>query len=411
MNLLYVIAMYGPNYLGNLIHREIGHEFQKRGHSFSVFALAAERERRGQESDTREENIPVHRAIAAGRLGENALNALGKPFLHYDRFAAGWWHLRRYLAQHPELDLILAEGAYPFGALAALAAPRRPKLVVSVAGGDFIASQAANYGYGRFRTARWLMRRAFQRAAAVRVTTPLVRDHILRLGARPEQIALIPRNIASYCYPPVDQPLAEFRAAARRRLNTRYGLGNAHLVVAVGRLLPIKGFDKLVRAAPDLLQAAGDTCVMLIGPNRVDSRLGDYQVYLQKLGDELRVREHLIFAGAVPHPEMRDYLAAADVVAAPSVLEGMNKVVVEAAAVGTPSVVTRTAGIADLMETLQIGAIVDDPSPEALAQALVTLLLDSAQRAAMGARGVEFAQQFTSERIGAQLIELCERVL
>src|SRR5919199_3416861 len=101
MNLLYLIAMYGPNYLGNLIHREIGHEFQKRGHSFWVFALAARREVPDGKVETREENIPVHRAIAAGQWHDDALNALGKPLFHYDRFASGWRHLQHYLGQHP----------------------------------------------------------------------------------------------------------------------------------------------------------------------------------------------------------------------------------------------------------------------------------------------------------------------
>ncbi len=39
MRILYVIAMYGPEYLGNLIHRELGQELMRRGHTFEVLAL------------------------------------------------------------------------------------------------------------------------------------------------------------------------------------------------------------------------------------------------------------------------------------------------------------------------------------------------------------------------------------
>lgn len=410
MNLVYLIAMYGPQYLGNLIHRELGHEFQRRGHAFRVFALSSAQERGVHPADTLEENIPVHRALTAGNLAPDGVNALVKPFLHYDRFGMGWWTLRRYLARHPEIELVLAEGAYPFGAMAALASSG-PKLVITVAGGDFIDSRATNYGYGRFRTARQLMRLGFQRASAVRVTTPLVQERVLALGAPADKIARIPRNIASYCFPPPDTSLETFRREKRAALVARHNLPNAHILVAVGRLLPIKGFDTLLRALPAIEASAGDTRLLLIGPNRIDPQNGDYQKYLAQLAGECGVADKVIFTGAVPHPDMRAVLAAADVIAVPSVLEGMNKVAVEGAAVGTPSVVTRTSGIADLMSGAGIGEIVEPQNAEQLAACLSDLLNHPARRAELGSRGLAWAQQFSLPVVGAQLIELCERVL
>lgn len=409
MRILYVIAMYGPEYLGNLIHRELGHEFLKHGHTFEVFSLSAAREMQGRAADSVEEDIRVHRAVAAGRAAPDALNALAKPFLHYDRFGAGWLALARYLRQRPRYDVILAEGAYPFGAMCALAGASS-NLLVTVAGGDFIDSRATSYGYGRFRTARALMRYAFQRAAAVRATTPLVKARALDLDAPPERVTLIPRNIAAYCYPPQDVPLTEFRSQARELLREKYAPGDAHIVAAVGRLLPIKGFDTLLRALPALVETAGDTRVLLVGPNRVDPKLGDYQAYLTRLARDLNVEQYVTFTGAVEHPEMRALLAAADVIAVPSVLEGMNKVAVEGAAVGTPSVVTRTAGIADLLRDARAGEIVAENSPAALAEGLTRVLCDPAPRQDYAAHGLEFAAQFSSARVGAALVELCEKI-
>lgn len=416
MNILYLIAMYGPQYLGNLIHREIGEEFVRRGHTFQVFTLASAREHVDIASQRAGDGIEVHRALAAGRALPDALNALTKPLLHYDRFGAGWWYLSRFLAQHRDLDLILAESAYPFGAMAALAAygwrkpPRAPRLLITVAGGDFIASRATCYGYGRFRTARALTRYAFRNADAVRVTTPLVREHVLALGATPEQIALVPRNIAAYCFPPGDVPLEAYRARARAELRARLGLGDAHLIAAVGRLLPIKGFDKLLDALPNVIREAGDTRLLLIGPNRVDSQFGDYQAHLQQLAHGRGIAARVLFTGAVPHEQMRDYLAAVDVIAVPSVLEGMNKVAVEAAAVGTPAAVTRTAGIADWVAETRSGLVVEEGSPDALAGGLIQLLCNESLRAEMGARGVIAARAFSSSVVGERLIELCEKI-
>lgn len=404
--------MYGAEHLGNLIHRELAHEFQRAGHTVQVFAFAGVRERRGLPADSVEQGVAVHRALTAGQFTSNAVNALVKPLVQYDRFGMGWWKLRSYLRAHPETDLILAEGAYPFGAMAALASDaRRPKLVITVAGGDFIDSRAAGYGYGRFRTARALMRRAFRHAAAIRVTTPLVEQRVLALGALPEKIAPVARNIAAYCFPRSDVPLDRFRAEKRHALVSRHTLQNAHILVAVGRLLPIKGFDTLLRALPEIEQRAGDTRLLLVGPNRIDPQYGNYLKYLEQLAIECGVRDKVIFTGSVPHQDMRDLLAGGDLIAVPSVLEGMNKIAVEGAAVGTPSVVTHSAGIADLIAQADAGEVVEPNNIPALASRIAELLNDPARRAALGARGVTWAQQFSSRVVGAQLIEVCERAL
>lgn len=410
MNVLYVIAKYGEDHSGNLIHRELGHEFQRHGHSFRVFAFASARELKGRTSETLEENIRVQRAVVAGTFFSDAVNALTKPLLQYDRFVTGTQALGKFLAQNPPFDVVLVEGAYPFGAMFTFAAPRATKMIVTVAGGDFIDSRATNYGYGRFRIARALMRRAFQRAAAVRVTTVLVRERAMQLGAREDQLALIPRNIASYCFPPNDISLDSFRATAHQTLAERYGVGHARTIAAVGRLLPIKGFDVLLRAMPEILKRCGDVRLLVVGPNRADATVGDYQKYLETLAQELGVREKLVLVGDVPHPEMRALLAGVDVVAIPSILEGMNKVAVEAAAVGTPGVVTRTAGIADLLAEADAGIVVPENSSEALAEGLARLLSAPELYEQFGARGPAFAQQFSSQQIALDLVALCERV-
>lgn len=405
MRLLYVIAMYGPEYLGNLIHRELGQYLLAHGHSFDVFSLTSAREQAGRSSDTVEEGLQVHRAVAAGTALTSALNAAARPFFHYDRFGAGWAALARYLTRRPRYDVVMAEGAFPFGAMCALAGIA-PNLVVTAAGGDFIDSPTTRYGYGRFRTARVLMRFTFQRAAVVRVTTPLVRERVIALGAPPARLALVPRNIASYCYPPPGVSLAEFRAISRRALDTAQPTMGAQIIAAVGRLLPIKGFDTLIRALPAVNARAGDTRLVLIGPNRADTTLGDYRAHLTNLARELGVADRVIFTGAVPHPDVRGLLAAADVIAVPSVLEGMNKVAVEGAAVGTPAVVTRTAGVAELLSAAGAGEVVEENSPTALADGLIRVLCDPALRARCAANGVSFAQQFSTPRVGQQLLEL-----
>lgn len=411
MKLLYALAAYGDQELANIVHREVGEIFLARGHQFSVFALASSRQIGARSRDTIEDNIPVHRAVAAGRVPDDLTNRATRPFFQYDRFATGVVRFRSYLSHHPAPDVIYAEGVYPFGAMisASVRGPQ-PRILITVAGGDFIASSSAEYGYGRFRVARALMHYAFRRSAAVRVTTPLARDRAIALGALPDKITIIPRNIANYCFPPEGQDIQSYRQDMRSLIAARLGTANAHLIMAAGRLLPIKGFDNLIRALPDVVESAGDTKLLLMGPNRFTSRFGDYQVYLTRLAAECGVADRVMFIGTVPHPEVRSYLAAADIIAVPSVMEGMNKIAVEAAAVGTPSLVTRTSGISDLMAAAHVGEIVEPDDVQALAARLGERLRrpdasDTRQRE------LEWARQFTSTVVGNQLVDLCESIL
>jgi glycosyltransferase involved in cell wall biosynthesis len=411
MNLLYLIAMYGPQYLASVVHRDLGHQFQARGHTFSVFTLASQKDLGSRVSSTVEENIPVHRAAAAGSLDLEILNAATTPLFKYSRFAAGLAAYARYTRSHPEIDLVLAEGAYPFGAIAALGSLVSHKpFVITVAGGDFIASREAQYGYGRFVIGRELTRWALSRASAIRVTTLLVRENAIRLAGASDKISLVPRNLANYSYLEPGTPPEEFREAARQALRTRYSLGEGPLLLCAGRLLPIKGFDDAIRAVKLIRASFPGVHLLVVGPDRVADG-GSYQSELHTLAAQLEVGTAVTFAGTIPHEDIRTVLAGADLLLVPSLLEGMNRTVLEAAAVATPAIVSRTAGISDSATRAGSAVMIEPRSPSELASVACNLLMEGERRAAMGRSGLIFAQRFTSERIGAELIELCDWAL
>jgi glycosyltransferase involved in cell wall biosynthesis len=147
--------------------------------------------------------------------------------------------------------------------------------------------------------------------------------------------------------------------------------------------------------------------LVLVGPNRRDSRLGDYRKHLEDLAARLGMSERVSFVGAVPLGDVRDFLAAADVVAIPSIEEGGNKVLLEAAAVGSPFVSTRTAGNAELARAWRCGLIVEPRSPAALAAALVEVIARPGEARAMGERGRAFAEEFRAARVAERIVGLC----
>jgi glycosyltransferase involved in cell wall biosynthesis len=152
----------------------------------------------------------------------------------------------------------------------------------------------------------------------------------------------------------------EDRAAARRRL----GLSRP-TVVAVGRLVPIKGFDVLLDAVGDLAE------VVLIGTGSEGESL---RRQARRLGVSLRL------PGVVPRAELPAWLAAADVYVQPSRVlpsgrtEGLPTATLEALAVGLPVVAARCGGLAELDEPEGRVRFFEPGDAASLRGALLTIL-------------------------------------
>src|SRR5262249_26633181 len=159
----------------------------------------------------------------------------------YDYFANAVRAYRAYLRAHPEVDVVHIESVYPMGAVAALAGDPRP-FIPTIRGGDLIDGAAIGYGFARFRFVRLLILHTFARPAPVRAVSPGGREMALRFGCPPERIVVVPRNLRDD-YFVADVPA--FRATRRALIEERHSLAGRAIMLAAGRLLPVKGFDDL----------------------------------------------------------------------------------------------------------------------------------------------------------------------
>jgi glycosyltransferase involved in cell wall biosynthesis len=125
------------------------------------------------------------------------------------------------------------------------------------------------------------------------------------------------------------------------------------LVVAVGRLVPVKRFDALLRALAEVKVDHPDLEAVIIGEGYVRRAL-------EALRDELGATEWLRLPGRVGDDELVDYYRRAWVVASSSQREGWGMTLTEAAACGTPAVATDIAGHADAVVDGESGLLVDD---------------------------------------------------
>jgi glycosyltransferase involved in cell wall biosynthesis len=187
--------------------------------------------------------------------------------------------------------------------------------------------------------------------------------------------------------------LSRFRPADRRRqAQARDRLGvpaGAPLAVCVGRLTRQKGQDILLDAWPAVVRRCPAARLALVGD-------GDLQ---------LAPRPGVIFAGAVD--DVRDWLAAADVVVLPSRWEGLSLSVLEALAVGRPVVVSDIPGLAEAVAP-GTGRAVSPGDPAALADALAERLGDLARARTEGEaaarHALRFDQRLTFQELAAHTL-------
>lgn len=121
-------------------------------------------------------------------------------------------------------------------------------------------------------------------------------------------------------------------------------------IIAIGSLLEVKGFDRLIRVAGMLKKDGFSFCVQIVGR-------GEKEKELKCLTHELKVEEEVRFLGfqANPYP----YLKESDLFVSTSVSEGLPLVICEALVLGIPVVATETAGAIELLGNGEYGLLTE----------------------------------------------------
>ena len=279
-------------------------------------------------------------------------------------------------------DVVHLHWVLPTGAIA-LAVPKSIPVVVSVHGAD------AKFMRGRFRP---LARRVLARADALIAASSNVLDIVAEVhpGARTKS-RVIPHGADSRLFEGVD------------RLSARETLGIAQdrrVVLGVGRLVGKKGFSVLLEAMSSIVDPSVELVIVGDGPDR--------QRLTSAAGDRVR------FPGQASRLEVATWMAAADVVAVPSVeiagdIDSGPVVLIEAMAAGRAVVATPVGMAPDVIEDDVNGFMVKSTHPSELAAAITTAL-DSSQRLGEGARR-KFEEMGDWSRVAADLVDVYEAAI
>jgi glycosyltransferase involved in cell wall biosynthesis len=181
-------------------------------------------------------------------------------------------------------------------------------------------------------------------------------------------------------------------------------LSTPPVIIAVGRLIPKKGFSDLIRTCALLAERGKSFRCEIVGEGSLEDEL------CRQIG-ELRLQNSVALTGATPQAQLRRLLAAANVFVLPSVVDpegGMDNlptVIMEAMATGLPVVSTNVAGIPEMVIENETGFLVRPGDIVAMANAIQSVISDLSLAAKLGQCGYERARGLFS--IEKNVSELC----
>jgi len=414
MRVLYFTGAYRPDSMVSHTHGDLVAAIRARGVDAEMLTLAPRDQTAAVVTrlDSHGTTVTYLRPGSGPEVGERARRFYSARRWHYAPFLTAVRALKRYLtpAVLARYEVIQIGMAFPHATVFrhALAGRAHPPVIVTITGGDIATGEAAEYGYGRTAAMRREIAATLQWATLVQANSPQSARVVASFGCPEARIAIQPPQSPVAPVPPA--AVAAFRAAARARLVASGALPTGRVLIGLGRMVPIKGYDAVIRALPAIRAACGnDVSAHFIGPTR-DAAATAYAQSLTDLAASLGMGEHVTVRGQIAAADVPAYLAAADLVLVPSLYDGLNKTGIEAGSVGTPVVISAAAGLADYVREYDAGIIVPPCAPDALAAAITTLLSDAQAWAKAGIGAHAMAETFTLDRTADGVIRLYERV-
>lgn len=199
-------------------------------------------------------------------------------------------------------------------------------------------------------------------------------DELARLGEEADkdsEFKVIPNGVETERFKPIE-----------RRQNPKVK------ILFIGRLIPRKGFHKVVEALPKVRQLTKNPFeVEVVGT-------GSAREELDKLAEELKVSDLIHYTGTVPYEKLHESYQYADIFVLTSFSEGMPSVILEAEGAGLPIVASDVGGNNEIVKEGENGYLMQVNDTDKLAEDLARLIDDADLRARMGQKSLEIAQQY-----------------
>jgi glycosyltransferase involved in cell wall biosynthesis len=230
---------------------------------------------------------------------------------------------------------------------------------------------------------RWVVRTVLESATRVIVLSPTWKAFVDGFAPR-AKVTVLP----NYVKVPGVSP------TARRSMDA----GNLVKILFLGAVGRRKGVYPLIEAFAKARAVLPCPVSLQIG--------GDGEIaQCRALAERLQVASNVEFLGWVGAAERDTLLKDADIFVLPSLNEGLPMSLLEAMAAGLPVISTRVGGIPDLVTDGENGLLVDAGDVDALADAIVRMTTNAAERRAIAERGYVHVAKFYSEDVVVPRLE------
>jgi glycosyltransferase involved in cell wall biosynthesis len=366
MNILQLISSAG-NYGAENVVVTLARELQAQGHNVLVGVFENMHTPNLDVAQRAEQlGVPVKIIRCAGRFDWSAVRQIEQAI------------------REGGFELVHSHG-YKSNLYAYLAARRAHVATVSSCHGWFDERFPTNL-YGMLD--RFMLRKF---SAVVAISEPIAKQ-LRAKGVAAEKISIIENGI----------DFSPFQSAAPS-LRTASGLAANILIGLVGRLAEQKGHMFLLQAAPEIFKAYPDARIVFLGT-------GPLEQALHEEAKTLGVAERVVFAGHVK--DMPGVYASLDVLAMPSLDEGLPIALLEAMASARAIVVTAVGEIPSVVRDRQNALVVQPRDVAALRAAILRLLGDAALAQTLGRAARETVQQrFSSQKMTSEYVAMYQNVL
>lgn len=295
------------------------------------------------------------------------------------------WPTVRKLERRFGFDLIDSHYVYPDGFAAILLGRllRKP-VIVSARGSDINL-------FVRFAIIRRLLKYTLRRAGHVVAVSDALKSAIVQLGIPVKKVTVIPNGVDERKFRRIDK--------MKSRHSLRLPLDRP-IILSVGGLTPVKGFDLLIQSFGLLCARSGriKPYLVIVGEGRLRERL-------QEFASALGLDADITFVGSVAHEELYIWYSAADVFCLASEREGWPNVVLEALACGTPVVAAAVGGIPEVIINDDVG-LLTTREPEVMASRIWQAIHKTWNAEAIA----NYAKTFTWNQVGVQVRSIYEAV-
>jgi glycogen(starch) synthase len=234
-----------------------------------------------------------------------------------------------------------------------------------------------------------------------------MKDELIQLGFPRDKIQVAYNGVDPQKYDP-----ASVSPDQVRKIREFYGLkDDDFMILFLGRLVGVKGVDKLIMAMPHVLSKIPTAKLVIVG-------VGDQQEYLTNLTRTMRLNDYVRFRfDFIPEEERILHYAACEVAAFPSYYEPFGIVALEAMSMEKP-VVVGAVGVSGMREIVicrgeeQCGYHIDPNNPSDIAWGIISALENPERQKWLGKNGRKrVLNEFTWNKISEKTVELYEKIL